>query len=182
MQQLVAFLRAINLGGHRTVRMATLRDAFESLGFSSIQTFIASGNVIFETNSRSFTKVAKAIEKELRRRLGYEVETFIRTDVEIARIANCRPFRRSKVRASADVNIILLIDPLDANCRRELMKLNTDADEFVVCGREIYWRRIKRRRTYSTVPLGRVLRQPFTVRGVQTVSRIATKMSVNAAS
>src|SRR5262249_29997802 len=97
---------------------------------------------------------------------------------EIVRIANGRPFRRSKVRASAEVNIIFLIDPLDANRRRELMKLNTYADEFVVCGREIYWRRIKRRGTYSTVPLGRVLRQPFTVRGVQTVRRIANKMAV----
>ena len=45
--RLFAFLRAINVGG-RTVKMERLRREFEFLGFSGVDTFIASGNVIFE--------------------------------------------------------------------------------------------------------------------------------------
>ena len=58
MPRYVAFLRAINVGGH-TVKMDQLRRLFERLGFSKVETFIASGNVIFESASRS----AKALEK-----------------------------------------------------------------------------------------------------------------------
>ena len=52
MTRLIAFLRAINVGGH-TVKMDHLRQLFESLGFSGVETFIASGNVVFETNARN---------------------------------------------------------------------------------------------------------------------------------
>lgn len=51
MQRYIAFLRAINVGGH-TVKMDRLREIFEALGFSNVETFIASGNVVFETTAR----------------------------------------------------------------------------------------------------------------------------------
>ena len=46
MPRLIAFLRAINVGGH-TVTMMKLRKEFEALGLQDVETFIASGNVIF---------------------------------------------------------------------------------------------------------------------------------------
>src|SRR3990170_352332 len=51
MSRFIAFLRAINVGGH-TVKMDQLRQLFESLGFSGIETFIASGNVVFDVHER----------------------------------------------------------------------------------------------------------------------------------
>jgi uncharacterized protein (DUF1697 family) len=52
MSQYIAFLRAINVGGH-TVKMDPLRQLFEALGFSQVETFIASGNVIFNSTSKN---------------------------------------------------------------------------------------------------------------------------------
>ena len=51
MPRYIAFLRAINVGGRHTVKMDFLRDFFESLGFSNVETFIASGNVVFDSSS-----------------------------------------------------------------------------------------------------------------------------------
>ena len=48
----VAFLRAINVGGH-VVKMDRLRNLFEALGFSGVRTFIASGNVLFDSAARN---------------------------------------------------------------------------------------------------------------------------------
>jgi len=64
MFRFVAFLRAINVGGGRTVKMQFLRHVFESLGFSRVATFIANGNVLFETT----TKKTKTVEEKLRDR------------------------------------------------------------------------------------------------------------------
>jgi Uncharacterized protein conserved in bacteria len=63
MSQYVAVLRAINVGGGRPIKMKTLRQSFESLGFLNVATFIASGNVIFEAR----TKKIKALEKRSRK-------------------------------------------------------------------------------------------------------------------
>ena len=60
----VAFLRAINVGGH-TVRMEALRREFESLGATNVETFIASGNVIFDTARRNAAALERAIEEHL---------------------------------------------------------------------------------------------------------------------
>jgi uncharacterized protein (DUF1697 family) len=62
MFRFVAFLRGINVGGGRTVKMQSLRQVFESLGFSRVATFIASGNVLFETT----TKKTKTLERKLK--------------------------------------------------------------------------------------------------------------------
>ena len=51
MPRFVAFLLAINVGKGHVVKMDSLRRAFESLGFSKVETFIASGNVIFDTGA-----------------------------------------------------------------------------------------------------------------------------------
>ncbi|HLE57521.1 MAG TPA: DUF1697 domain-containing protein, partial [Rhodothermia bacterium] len=69
MPRFIAFLRAINVGGH-TVTMADLRTHFESLGFDRVETFIASGNVIFDAPSSDTKSLAVRIENRLRENLG----------------------------------------------------------------------------------------------------------------
>ncbi len=111
MPRFIAFLRAINVGGARTVKMDALRQPFESLGFSKVATFIASGNVVFETTNKNAKTLTSKIEKKLRERLGYPVEAFIRTDAELAEIANSKPFRQSEIDAAAQFNIIFRQHP-----------------------------------------------------------------------
>lgn len=178
MSHLIAFLRAINAGGH-TVKMETLRQIFESLGFSGVETYIASGNVMFETNAQDLKSLEKVIEKRLRENLGYEVSTFIRTDKELVKIANYQPFKPSDLNEDVSLNIAFLGEAIDAETQQKLMALNTDTDEFHIHGSEIYWLRRKKQGTfvYSTVPLEKTLNKPFTVRGVGTVKKLAAKYS-----
>jgi len=65
MTRCIAFLSAINVGG-RTVKMEVLRQQFEALGFTKVGTFIASGNVIFETPAKNMHTLEKKIEQQLR--------------------------------------------------------------------------------------------------------------------
>jgi uncharacterized protein (DUF1697 family) len=94
MTQYFAFLRAINVGGHN-VKMEHLREIFESLGFSKVETFIASGNVVFESSSRDTLSLENRIETKLNESLGYEVSTFIRTAPELDGIAMDQAFSQS---------------------------------------------------------------------------------------
>src|SRR4051812_29802226 len=91
MPRLIAFLRAINVGGHN-VTMAQLRKEFEALGLKEVETFIASGNVIFTSRATDLRALERKIEAQLQRALGYEVATFVRTCSEVAALAEYRPF------------------------------------------------------------------------------------------
>ena len=79
MSKYVAFLRDINVGGHRSVTMDELSRAFVSLGLSNVRTHIQSGNVIFETAPVNRAALTRQIEKALRQLLGDEVAVFLRT-------------------------------------------------------------------------------------------------------
>ena len=61
----VAFLRAINVGGHAIIKMTDLKKMFESAGQENVQTYIQSGNVIFESNEKEVESLAKRIEHQL---------------------------------------------------------------------------------------------------------------------
>ena len=177
MFRFIAFLRAINAGRGRTVKMQVLRGVFQSLGFSKVATFVASGNVMFETITKKTNALETKIEKALHEALGYEVRTFIRGEAELTKIASYHPFPQSKLDISWHCNIIFLADSLTPTLKRNVEALRTNTDAFEVRGREIYWLRRRKQNgaLFSTVPLEKILGRAFTVRGVDTIKRIASK-------
>jgi uncharacterized protein (DUF1697 family) len=87
----IAFLRAVNVGG-RFVTMERLRAIFEDLGLTEVRSFIQSGNIFFESRSKSRDALTKRIEARLHEELGYEVATFVRTVDEVAVAIASDPF------------------------------------------------------------------------------------------
>ena len=77
MPRLIAFLRAINVGGH-TVTMEELRGHFGALGFKDVETFIASGNVIFTSPVKDTVALQRRIEDRLRESLAIKDLRFVR--------------------------------------------------------------------------------------------------------
>ena len=176
MPRYIAFLRAINVGGH-TVKMEKLRALFESLEFSKVETFIASGNVIFETKSGKAQALQTRIEKLLHKSLGYEVATFIRTDAEVADIAHYKPFADSALQSATALNVAFLAEPLPGEAQKALMGLKTDIDDFHVHGREVYWlcRKKQSESVFSNALFERTLKIQTTFRGFNTVVKLAAK-------
>src|SRR5260370_37621817 len=129
MARFIAFLRAINGGGGRSVKMDTLRRIFAELGFSGVGTFIGSENVMFETTAKNARTLERKIERRLREALGYDVTTFVRTDAELTEIANHKPFPQSKINAAAEFNIVFLVDGLDEELTQKVMGLKTDTNK-----------------------------------------------------
>ncbi len=177
MFRFIAFLRAINVGGGRTVKMQSLRRVFESLGFSGVTTFIASGNVVFEATTKNAKTLERKIERALKAALSYEVLTFVRREDELARIVNYRPFPQLKFDETWQSNVIFPADDLTGKLKQNVEALRTKTDVFEVHGREIYWQRRRKQNTalFSTVPLEKILGAAFTVRATNTIKRIVLK-------
>jgi uncharacterized protein (DUF1697 family) len=173
----IAFLRAVNVGGH-TIRMADLRASFEGLGFGSVETFIASGNVVFESPESDEEKLERVIERGLEADYGYPIETFIRPLAELAEIAARDPFDRIDPANDGRSVFVAFLDrrPTEAAIKR-LTALATDDDAFAVVGREAYWLRQGGIGTskFSSGFLEKTLGMPATLRGLPTVAKIVAR-------
>ena len=176
MARYVAFLRAINVGGH-VVTMDALKRHFRSMGFASVETFIASGNVLFESRVNDAAKVERTIAAALEKALGYQVAAFVRTTRELASIAEREPFPRTRLEESTAFVVGLLAAPLDAAAVRRVMALRTDIDDFHVDRREIYWlcRTKQSESTFSNAVFEKAVGAKITFRSMTTIRKMAAK-------
>lgn len=158
----IAFLRAINVGGH-TVKMAVLKELFEELGCENVETFIASGNVLFDGQ-----QTEKQIEAHLEKRLGYEVATFLRTPAEVERIA---------ARRSPGKGEMLYVGFLKGKgSASDLEPFQSDEERLEVHGHELYWlsQTSLGRSKLSGAKLEKVL-GPLTLRNWTTVNKLSSR-------
>lgn len=169
----IAFLRAINVGGHN-VKMEELRRLFEDAGMKSVETFIASGNVIFDTAKRDRAKTESDIEKYLHESLGYEVHTFMRTPAEVAALAAFKPFKDA---AARNLHVGFTREPLSAAQTATLMSCCTPTDDFHVTGANVYWSILGgfSDSKLSNGLLEKKLGTRATFRNINTVTKLAAK-------
>ena len=178
-RRLFAFLRAINVGG-RNIAMAELRRVFEGLGLKDVETFIASGNVVFASDASDLRSLELAIEDRLRASLGYEVSTFIRTEEELAAIAKYEPFKKSHPQGAAALNVAFLVEALTAATKKLLAVFKSEIDDFDARGREVYWLCQARQGNskFNNVRFEKTLNVRATWRGINTVRRLAMKFAL----
>ena len=86
-----ALLRGINVSGHNMIKMTELKRMFEEMGFTRVQTYINSGNVMFESEEGAELLEAR-IETEISRVFGINISVMVRSDKEWKAIMAKCPF------------------------------------------------------------------------------------------
>jgi uncharacterized protein (DUF1697 family) len=173
MPRYVALLRGINLGGH-TVKMDRLKKLFAELGFKKVETFIASGNVVFEAASKNAGALEKKIAVHLEKSLGFPVATFLRTDQELAAVLEHEVLEDLGVHS---VYIAFLFERPPKEAHAKLMAHRTKLDDFHVSEREVYWlcRTHMSDSPFFRVGIEKALGMKATVRNVTTVAKLVEK-------
>jgi len=169
--RLVAFLRAINVGGHN-VKMEHLGSLISGYGLSAVETFIASGNVIVDGGRRRPADVEAMLETGLTADLGYPVATFVRTTAELADVIAAEPFAAAPGR----YYVTFLKDVPSATATERLLALRSPAEDFAVVGRELHWLVREGFETHlSGAQIERAAAGPGTARNITTVRRLSAK-------
>jgi uncharacterized protein (DUF1697 family) len=132
----IAFLRGINLG-KRNVKSDELRSIFSAMGFENVRTYIASGNVLFDTKEKNPERLTKKIEKGLEDTLGYKVIVFLRSEGELEGILENNPFRDEHGKGSTCYISFLSAEP-PKDAAKEVVARTSDTEEFKLIGRELY--------------------------------------------
>lgn len=135
----IAFLRGINVGSGRKVPMADLKKLCESLGLKNVQTYIQSGNLVFElAQPEPISELEARLQKAFSETFGFEIPVLIRTAEEWAESVAQNPFLKEE---NAD------IDRLHLTCLKELPspglveKIKTFQflpDRYEIIGRDVF--------------------------------------------
>ena len=171
----VAFLRAINVGG-RVVKMDRLRALFMELDLANPETFIASGNVLFESKVKALAGLERRIETHLASALGYEVATFVRQHDSLLSLLDGHPYE-SHADDGHTLQIGFLKGTPGPSQLEGLKALETPTDEFHLRDRSLYWLlRMKFNETkITTAKLERVLGGPVTFRNITSIRRLVER-------
>ena len=175
MTRYVCLLRAINVGG-RNITMTELKKSFQKAGLERVETFIASGNVIFESAKKP-RPLEKIISTALQKDLGYAVPSFLRTLPEMQAVSGCKAFDDVTMSAATTYYIGFTTEALTSGQKEKLFTFRSDVDEFNVVGREIYWacRTRSSDSKFNNAVMEKRLGISATWRGINTVRRLVAK-------
>lgn len=92
MKTYISLLRGINVSGKKKIKMAELKEHYESLGFEDVKTYIQSGNVVFKSKESDVDVLADSIHNKIKEVYSFEVPITIRKGSDIEKIIKTNPF------------------------------------------------------------------------------------------
>ena len=174
----VALLRGINVGGKNRIKMSDLKSTFETVGLHRVQTYIQSGNVLFESDGEE-AEIRRRIEREMETVFGFAVTVVLRTAAELADLAGRCPFSEEMVldaEASAEgesLYVSLLTQAPSEEGMECLRAYKSEGEEYRIEGREVF---LLFRHSIRNSKLANNLQKlevPGTVRNWKTISKLA---------
>jgi uncharacterized protein (DUF1697 family) len=173
MNKYIAFLRAINVGGTTIIKMSDLKKMFESFGLQNVQTYIQTGNVIFESDQKNASALEEQIESQLEKASGKRIQLFVRTMRDVVKMANDCPFDPEE---GQTVHVVILHKKPLKKAVDALLSQRSEADDFAVVGGEAYNLRLDRDRSIFTNNWAeKVLGVAGTTRNLTTIRKLAEK-------
>ena len=135
----ISFLRGINVSGQKKIIMADLVRLYEGLGFTNVQTYIQSGNVIFTDNKNNpDQKPAQQIEAAILSRYRFAVPVLVRTGKELQEVVAGNPFLQEPGIDPAKLHLTMLQSPPPAEYQAALAAANYSPDRFIIKDLNIY--------------------------------------------
>ena len=175
MTRYVSFLRAINVGNRR-VTMSRLREIYEQLELENVATFIASGNVLFDSPKKA-AELESMIEKELESKLGYSVDTFVRKFKDIQSIAAEKMFEQDGLPGYV-IHAAFLRKKISPAIQKRWEGMQSELDEFRFEGTELYWLyqgRVSDSKFWSSKEFKSLEVPPMTMRNITSIRKLVAQ-------
>jgi uncharacterized protein (DUF1697 family) len=132
----IVLLRGINIGPRNRIAMPALREALQGAGFTEVQTYLQSGNVVLESRAKP-EAVRRKVEQLIEKQFGLEIAVVVRTRAQLAAVVKRNPLGRVATEPKR-YQVTFLEQKLSAKVAKELKETAADDERVVVAGREVY--------------------------------------------
>ncbi|MEN8790450.1 MAG: DUF1697 domain-containing protein [Flavobacteriaceae bacterium] len=127
----IALLRGINVGGHKKIIMADLRNHFLKWGFKDVKTYIQSGNIIFTSEETKVEELSGRIRNGILNAYGFEIQVWVCERTKLNRIVGQNPYENAND-AGQKVYFIFMTSSPDAELAARLQSVEFDNEEFTI--------------------------------------------------
>ncbi len=178
MNQYLALLRGINVGGKNIIKMADLKSAFEAMGLLNVITYIQSGNVLFQSDEKDKKILTDKIEKGLSKTFKYEAKLVIVSYKELKEIINEAPRGFGKEPDTFRYDVIFLKEPLTSKEAIKNVSVKEGVDSAHAGKRALYFSRLIEKAASSrlTKIIGLPVYQNMTIRNWNTTTKLLAMM------
>jgi len=182
--QYVTFLRAINVAGHATVKMADLKTAFASAGCRQVVTLIQSGNVIFESAEKK-ALLFQNIHTKLGQLLGDDPVLVTRTARELEQLVTTCPFSGIKAGSDPKLYVVFMGRKPAIRPALPLVQPQEALEAIAMTDREVFIVSRRKKNGFYGFPnnfIEKELGVPATTRNWSTVTKIVAALRQSAVS
>jgi uncharacterized protein (DUF1697 family) len=173
MQAIIAMLRGVNVGPHNRISMQELRTLCGSLQLQNAQTYVQSGNVVFTSNERNLSALAKRIEDAFERTFGFRARVILRSAAEMQTVIAKNPFAKRKEIDPRKLLVTFLSEELSPEARKQLEEAKAGPEEIRAQARELYvYFPNGMGRSKLPAVMDRVLRKTGTARNWNSVTKL----------
>lgn len=174
MNRYVCLLRGINVSGKNKILMKDLVEMFVHLGFRNVESYIQSGNVLFDADVEDPKQLEASISGGIKEKFGYDVKTFVRTKAQLREVLNRCPFSITQLKENEQLYFSLLESPHKDDDISPEVRAKTE-DEFTILGDTIY---LLCRKGYGTTLLSNTffekkLKTTATTRNLTTIQKLS---------
>jgi len=134
----IAILRGINVGGKRLIKMDALKAMCSRMGFQNIQTYIQSGNLIFQYQKQDPIQLSKKIEQEIAEHFLFDVPVIVLELEELDLLIDNNPFGADTIKNTDFFHVTFLSDVPDVDLINVMTEVGYQDDEFYHVHKAIY--------------------------------------------
>lgn len=139
MNKFVSLLRGINVSGQKKIKMTELKAMYLSLGFLNVETYIQSGNVVFDSQITDEKEIKKVLEESIKKRFGFDVSFHVLGKKEIEDVFHLNPFLKRTNIPIEHMGITFLENYPEPSLLQSISELSVAGkDEFIVIGKSIF--------------------------------------------
>jgi uncharacterized protein (DUF1697 family) len=178
MNQYLALLRGINVGGNNIIKMAILKECFESMGLNNVKTYIQSGNVIFQSDNNNIKELTQKIETELSTQFNYKSKIVLVTRNQIEAVVEKAPQGFGEKPDEYRYDVLFLKEPLTATEAMKSISIREGVDQVFQGDDVIYFSRLisKAGQSYLNQIIKHEIYKSMTIRNWNTTTKLFSMM------
>ena len=138
MSPIICLLRGVNVGGHNKIKMDALRALCVSLKLRNPQTYVQSGNLVFQSHETNLPQLSQKLEAAIERKFGFRPPVILRTAADLRRVIAQNPFAKRPGIEPAKLLVTFLADKPSREAANSLLQLKINPEELHLIGRELY--------------------------------------------
>jgi uncharacterized protein (DUF1697 family) len=138
MHTIISFIRGINVGATKTVKMEDLVSLYRSLGLDNVRSYLRSGNILFDNPGSDPGELSGMLEEGITRMTGFPVKVILRNDEDLREIIRNNPFPGEVPHDITRLHVTFLSAYPPINAMNKINGIKDPVDKVMALGREVY--------------------------------------------